>query len=843
MKTENQLVIILCLCLSAVLSISCKQQEGGTGRQIEDFTENWVFYLGDDPQANQIQYDDSQWRHLNLPHDWSIEGDFSEDNPSTPGGGALPGGIGWYRKEFTVSRSDSDKKVYIDFDGIYWNSKVWINGHLLGERPNGYISFRYDLTPYLNYGEANVVAVRADNSQQPNSRWYSGSGIYRNVWLVKTESVHVDHWGTYVTTPVVSENNAEISVVTNIRNTSGTPQTIDIHSILIDAEGNEIKRATVRKHTIVENLVDTLSQELTIDDPHLWSVEDPYLYKIVTQVMQDGTVLDNYETPIGIRFFEFNAEKGFFLNGKHVKIKGVGLHHDLGCLGAAVNVRAIERQLEILKEMGCNGVRTVHNPPAPELLDLCDKMGFIVMDEAFDMWRKKKSPYDYSQYFSEWYEKDLTDLILRDRNHPSIFMWSVGNEILEQWTHIDTDTLDLQAANIMFNFANTLEKNGGKGEELHVNSLLAQKVVKIAKDLDSTRPVTSGNNETKPTNHIFRSGAMDILGFNYHENDWADFPKVYPGQKLIITESTSGLMSRGYYEMPSDKVVKRPERWDKPFDLPIRQNSSYDNVHVPWGTTHEKTWQLVKKYDHISGVYMWTGFDYLGEPTPFWWPARSSYFGIIDLAGFPKDVYYMYQSEWSEKDVLHIFPHWNWEEGKDVDVWAYYNNADEVELYLNDKSLGKRTKKEDEFHVWWRVPYQKGILRAVSRKDGKEVLSREIKTAGRPVSIRLTADRTEIVSDGRDLSFVTAELLDKDGIVVPTANDLIRFSIEGEGIIAGTDNGDATNHVSLKKPKRNLFNGKALVVIQSSKNDGVINLRAETEGLETAIIQIRALKK
>lgn len=826
----------------SVLFLSCTSHEKSNGRLTEDFTENWVFYLGDDPQASRIDYDDSQWRSLNLPHDWSIEGDFSKDNPSTPGGGALPGGIGWYRKEFVVDKSDNTKKVYIDFDGIYWNSKVWINGHLLGERPNGYVSFRYNLTPYLDYEAKNVIAVRVDNSQQPNSRWYTGSGIYRNVRLVKTNSVHVANWGTYVTTPQVSEEKAQLKIVTTVVNNEEEGQTIDLTSILVDNNGNGVGRIN-SEMTISSVANDTLEQIMEISNPHLWSVENPYMYTIRTEIRKDGNLVDNYETPIGIRYFTFDAEKGFFLNGKHVKIKGVGNHHDLGCLGSAVNIRAIERQLELLKEMGCNGIRTVHNPPAPELLDLCDRMGFIVMDEAFDMWRKKKSPYDYSQYFTEWYEQDLRDFMLRDRNHPSIFMWSVGNEILEQWTHIDTDTLDLQTANIMFNFANTINKNDADTSRLHVNSLLAIKLADIVKELDLTRPLSSGNNETKPSNHIFRSGAMDILGFNYHENDWVDFHKTYPRQKLIITESTSALMSRGYYEMPSDKITTRPESWDKPFDLPVRQNSSYDNVHVPWGTTHEKTWNLVKKYEHISGVYIWTGFDYLGEPTPFWWPARSSYFGILDLAGFPKDVYYMYQSEWSDKDVLHIFPHWNWNEGDIVDVWTYYNNADEVELYLNGKSLGKKSKPEDTFHVWWRVPFEAGMIKAVSRKDGKEVLTKEIKTSGSAVKIRLIPDREEIDADGRDLSFVTVEVVDQNGLPVPVADNLVKFSLTGEGFIAGTDNGDATNHVSLKKPERNLFNGKALVVVQSTKKSGKIRLKAVSEGLESSVIEINTLSK
>ncbi len=808
-------------------------------RENVDFTEGWKFYLGDDSIAYNAQYDDAKWRILDLPHDWSIEADFSLKNPATPGGGALPGGIGWYRKDFVVDKSDEGKNVYIDFDGIYWNSKVWINGHLLGERPNGYISFRYDLTPYIKVGERNVIAVRVDNSKQPNSRWYSGSGIYRNVRLVTTNALHVDLWGTYVTTPTVTKDNAEIKIETNIKNSSDLSQTFDLYSILIDKDGKEIARINNSESVgIGENI--SMNQSLKVSNPILWSIDNPYLYKIVTRIEQNGKVVDEYETPLGIRYFSFDPNKGFFLNGESIKIKGVCNHHDLGFLGAAVNTRAIERQLEILKEMGCNGIRTSHNPPAPELLDLCDKMGFIVMDEAFDMWRKKKSPYDYSQYFPEWHERDLTDLILRDRNHPSIFMWSIGNEILEQWSHIDADTLDLQQANMVLNFANTLNKKDIDAKELHVNSLLTIKLADIAKKLDPTRPITTGNNETEPSNHIFRSGAMDIIGFNYHENNWVNFHEKFPNQKLIITESTSGLMSRGYYEMPSDSMNIWPERWDKPFDRPVHHCSSYDNCHVPWGSTHEDTWRLVKNYDHISGVYLWTGFDYLGEPTPFWWPSRSSYFGVIDLAGFPKDIYYMYQSEWTNKDVLHIFPHWNWNEGQTVDIWAYFNNADEVELFLNGLSLGKKAKEKDVYHVFWRVPFQKGTLKAVSYKDGKEVLTREVKTTGDPIFIRLTADRQTIKADGKDLSFITVEALDAEGNPVPVADNLINFTIEGDGFIAGTDNGDPTDPNSLKKPSRKLFSGKALAVVQSHKKAGKIILKATSSNLKQASIEINS---
>jgi len=783
-----------------LLSCSTKKEV----RQNEDFTQDWRFYLGDDSLAMNPQYNDSGWRTLDLPHDWSIEANFSKDAPATPGGGALPGGTGWYRKTFTVDNSKASKNVFIDFDGIYRDSKVWINGHLLGERPYGYISFRYDLTPYLIVGEKNVIAVRVDNSEQPNSRWYSGSGIFRNVWLVTVNPLFIDHWGTYVTTPQVSDEKAKIDVSTTIRNASSDSRKFVLHTIIVDKNGKEITQ-TSNPVNLESGGVMIMKQNFSIDYPKLWSVENPYLYKVISRIEQKNQVIDNYETPLGIRYFSFDADKGFSMNGKPVKILGVCDHHDLGCLGSAVHTRALERQLEILKAMGCNGIRTSHNPPAPELLDLCDRMGFIVMDEAFDMWKLAKTPYDYSRNFPKWHEIDLTDQVLRDRNHPSVFMWSIGNEVTEQWSQ-------------------WMNPDSAK--------ILTKELADIVMRIDPTRPVTAACNGVEPSNPLFLSGALDINGFNYHTSDWLTFQKNFPEKKFIITESTSGLMSRGYYKMPSDSLFIWPDKWDNSsFKSDVQQCSAYDNCRVPWGNTHEEAWKLVKKYDYISGMFIWTGFDYLGEPTPFGWPSRSSYFGIIDLAGFPKDVYYMYQSEWTDKTVLHLFPHWNWQEGQPVDVWAYYNKADEVELFLNGQSLGRKSKTGDELHVWWRVPFQKGTLKAVSYKDGKEVMTKEIKTAGDPVSIRLSADRQTLKADGKDLSFVTVEALDAAGNAVPVAQNKIDFTIEGAGFIAGTDNGNPTDSVSLKKPSRNLFNGKALVVVQAGKKPGNITLKAKSGNL------------
>ncbi len=829
--------LLSCLLL-LLLAGACTSQKEVTDTRQQRFTDGWAFRLGDDAAAANPDYNDSDWRRLNLPHDWAVEGDFDRKNPSGTGGGALPGGIGWYRKTFTADKADEGKRLRIDFDGAYMNSTVYINGHELGTRPYGYISFSYDLTPYIKWGEKNVVAVRVDNAEQPNSRWYSGCGIYRNVWLTKMNPVHVAQWGTYVTAEEVSKNSARLTVRTALENDLDTDAPLELVSRLIDEKGKVVgevtSQVTVEKGKLLEAV-----QEIAVENPELWSVKRPYLYNVATEVRQAGEPVDTYNTPFGIRTFRFDAQKGFILNGEQVKINGVCMHHDLGCLGAAINTRAIERQLEILKAMGCNGIRCSHNPPSPELLDLCDRMGFIVMDETFDMWRKKKTRHDYSRYFNEWHERDLTDLVVRDRNHPSIFMWSIGNEVLEQWTDAKADTLSLEEANLILNFGRSADMLAHDGE-MSVNSLLTKKLADMVRDLDPTRPVTSGCNEPSPNNHLFRSGALDIIGFNYHDDWFAGVPENFPGKPFIVTESVSGLMTRGYYRMPSDSMYIWPVSWDKPFHEESLSCSSYDNCHVPWGNSHEGTMRHLKQNDFISGQYIWTGFDYLGEPTPHGWPARSSFFGIIDLAGFPKDVYYMYQSEWCpDKKVLHLFPHWNWTPGQDIDLWAYYNNADEVELFVNGRSQGVCSKGKDDFHVMWRVKFEPGTVRAVSRKDGKVVAEQEIHTAGEPAQIRLTPDRSTIHADGRDLSFVTVEILDRDGNLCPNAENDVAFALDGPGFIAGVDNGSPISLERFKDNHRKAFYGKCLVVIQNNGENGSVKVTATADGLSKATTAIR----
>ncbi len=779
-------------------------------RKTENFNKDWKFNLGDVTGGQQAKLDDSKWRTLTLPHDWSIEGTFSKDNPATPGGGALPGGIGWYRKSFDLPVTEKGKLVFIDFDGIYRNSEVWINGHYLGLRPYGYSSFRYELTPFLNYGkEKNIIAVKVDNSKQPNSRWYSGSGIYRNVWLVKTEKIFVDHWGSYVTTPEVSEQQAHVVIHTKVRNTLAKDQSFILKTSIVNSDGKEVA-AVETKQVTSKTPLSEIEQRIIVKDPILWSIENPYVYHVLSNVISDGKEYDSYETTLGIRSFIFDAAKGFLLNGKQVKINGVCNHHDLGFLGSAINHRALERQLELMKGMGVNGIRTSHNPPAPELLDLCDRMGFIVMDEAFDMWKKKKTDFDYSLNWDEWHVRDIQDMVLRDRNHPSIFIWSIGNEINEQYDHTDS--------------------SGG---------VIARELCSLVRNLDRTRPITSNCNDPSPDNTIMKNGSLDMIGFSYHTEYYKDVSKNFPGKPFIGSETVSAIATRGSYDMPSDSIRRWPVRWDSAFttgnsDLTC---SSYDNCSVPWGSTQEETWKIVKKQNFVSGQYIWTGMDYLGEPTPYTWPARSSYFGIVDLAGFPKDTYFMYRSEWTHKPVLHIFPHWNWKQGDAIDVWAY-TNCEEVELFLNGVSLGPKRKTGDALHLTWRVTYAPGTLKAVGRTHGKEILIQEVRTAGKPAKIVLEADRNTIASDGKDLSFITVKVLDEKGTIVPWADNLIRFSVSGEGTLVGVDNGQQTNLESFKASEHKAFHGLCLAVVQSKEKAGHIVLHANTDRLQGSSITI-----
>jgi len=773
-----------------------------------DFNTNWKFHLGDDSTARNVLYNDSKWRKLSLPHDWSIESNFIKDAPATNQGGSLPGGIGWYRKTFTLPASAINKNVSIEFDGVYKNSEVWINGHYLGKRPNGYVAFSYDLTEYLlSAPQKNVIAVRVDNSQQPDSRWYTGSGIYRNVKLHISNKVFIKKQDIFITAPIIRGTEAFMNVETEISNSSKEEARVEKTIGIYDNSGKLIKQVGWFGDKIQARLTGTeVTTKFIISNPKLWSVDSPFLYKAVTKIFHNSRMIDRQEITFGIRHFDFDSQKGFSLNGIPLKIHGVCMHHDLGALGAAFNKEAARRQLKILKEMGS------HNPPASELLDLCDQMGFLVIDEAFDMWQKRKNKYDYHLDFKEWYKKDIESMVLRDRNHPSVFMWSIGNEIREQFDSTGTT--------------------------------ITKELVSIIKDLDTTRPVTSAVTETFPEkNFITKANVLDVIGFNYKDYDYGKLPKRFPGQKFIASETASALETRGVYEFPSDSIRIWPPNFKVQDTFSANKDftsSAYDNTYAYWGNTHERSWLAVKNNPHIAGAFVWSGFDYLGEPMPYpKFPARSSYYGIVDLAGFPKDIYYMYQSEWTMKPVLHVFPHWNWAPGQVVDVWAYYNNADEVELFVNGRSLGTRKKNDTTLHVMWRVPFEAGTLKAVSRKNGKIMLIKEIKTTGEAARIELIPGKTNLKAGGKDLSFVTVRILDKKGNVVPGAENLVEFSITGNGEIAGTDNGYQADTSSLKSNKRKCWKGMALAIIKSTEKKGNITLTARSPGISSASVTIR----
>ena len=792
------LLVLSILHCSAFISVAGAQPV----RERVSFDNDWRFVLADTATMAAADYNDAHWRRLDVPHDWAIEGDFSVGNPSGAGGGALPGGVGWYRKTFTLPQSDSaQEKVFLEFDGVYMNSTVYVNGQKVGYRPYGYSSFEYDITPYVREGR-NVVAVRVDNSDQPNSRWYSGCGIYRHVWLTRTNAIHVKHWGVYV-------HDGKVEV--------------------------DYENPTGRKVTVKNTWLDRDGRPTSIRRPRKWSCEDPYIYKVRTQLICDGKVVDEVETTTGFRDFRFDAATGFWLNGKNFKLNGVCEHHDFGCLGAALSEDALHRKLVKLKAMGVNAIRSSHNPPAPELLAMCDTMGLIVMDESFDMWRRKKTKNDYARFFDGWHERDLTDLVLRDRNHPCILMWSIGNEVLEQWSSAEADTLTLEQANLILNAghdASTLAKDG----ELSVQSLLTQHLADIVRRYDTTRPITAGCNEPSPGNHLFKSGALDIIGFNYHHQWVKDVPQNFPGKPFIFSESVSALQTRGYYMMPSDTVYKAPKEWWLPYTDSSFMCSAYDNMHASWSSTHEETWDVVKHNPFVGGQFIWTGFDYIGEPTPYGFPARSSYFGIIDLAGFPKDTYYMYQSEWTSAPMLHLFPHWNWLPGQTIDMWAYYNQADEVELFVNGKSQGirrKSTQKEPsllctEYHVGWRVKFEPGEVKAVSRKDGKVVCEQTIRTAGQPAAVRLSVDY-----QGKDLCFVCAEVVDAQGNLCPWAEDQIHFTATDGAQVVATDNGCQTSMERFTSSRRKAFFGRCLAVVRGK---GV--LKAESPMLKGGTLNI-----
>ncbi len=811
------------LAVLSVQSLAAASAISVSGPRRIDFDADWRFFKGDAPGAEAPAFDDSKWRQLTLPHDWAIEGPFDPNlNPHT---GALPYfGTGWYRKSFTVPESGKGKYFSVEFDGAMSNSTVWINGHELGGRPYGYIGFSFDLTPYLNFGGANnVIAVRL-MPEDRSSRWYPGAGIYRNVWIDITGPLHVARWGTYIATPQVSDAEGSVAVKTEVRNRLNVERKITLATWVMDAS-NKVVARTTNDATIPAGSSITITSALTVQHPQRWDLERPYQYTLVSQVMDGKTSVDRYQTPFGIRTIAFDKEKGFLLNGRHVRIQGVCNHGDLGALGTAVNLRGIERQLEIMKGAGVNAIRTSHNPPPPELLDLCDRMGLLVMDESFDMWKISKIPNGngYSKYFDEWSERDLRDMTRRDRNHPSIIMWSIGNEIPEQ----------------------------GRPE----GAAMAKRLTGFFHEEDPTRPTTSAFNNWAGAIKNKLADEVDLPGFNYQPMRYEQILKDHPNWIIYGSETASCVSSRGVYHLP---IVAYPKD-------PSHQITSYDVVAPPWAYCPDVDFTYEDRLPQVLGEFMWTGFDYIGEPTPYFagrdpadWPARSSYFGMVDLAGFPKDRYYLYQSQWTSKPMVHILPHWNWEgrEGQAIPVMAY-TNADEVELFLNGKSLGRKKRFEEpvqlpvgknvsqdgkfvsKYRLEWQVSYQPGDLKAVAYRSGKQVAAEEVHTAGAPARVKLTADRATIQSGGKDLSFLTVRIEDAKGNVCPSADNLVQFAVTGPGEIAGVDNGNAATIEPFQADHRKAFSGMALLIVRSRAGQaGRIHVTASSTGLTGAAAEI-----
>jgi beta-galactosidase len=762
------------------------------------------------------EYSDASWRKLNVPHDWMIEGvkgndpsamdgPFDRKSPATHEGGYLNGGIGWYRKSFTPAANLQGQRAYLQFDGVYMDSDVWLNGQYLGGRPYGYSTFGFDITPFLKFGQPNTLAVRC-NVTQICSRFYSGAGIYRNVWLTYTNPLHIAPQGVYVTTPQVSDASAQTRVRTTIQNDGNAVANLTLTTTITSPDG---KTVATEKSTRALGAGESaeLDQTLNVPNPQRWDVSAPRLYRVTTSVQNGNGTPDSVSTPFGIRTIEFTKDNGFLLNGKRLQIQGVCQHHDLGALGAAVNVRALERQLEILRSFGTNAIRTSHNPPTPELLDLCDRMGFVVMDEILDEWRHPKKPFGYGRFFDEWSERDLVSTVRRDRNHPSVIMWSHGNEIDEQG--------------------------------MPQGAAMSKRLADIIHREDPTRPVTSGMNNPSASSTRGFGDPLDLFGINYHHGFYND-AKTRAKWPMIASETSSASSTRGEYGLTLDAngnvVIKTHLN---------NQLTEYDMVAPGWGNTSEVNLKALQNAPWMAGQFVWTGFDYIGEPTPYTWPSRSSYFGIVDLAGFRKDRAWLYQSQWTSAPMVHIVPgHWNWEQftGKEIPVWIY-SNADSVELFLNDKSLGSKSfVKGGALHLEFKVPFAPGTLRAVASKDGKVVARDEIKTAGAPAAIRLIPDRSKISADGKDLSFVTVRVEDASGVLCPEAEQEITFSATGAGAVIATDNGDATNHESFQTLERKAFHGLALAIVQSTDKAGEVVLTASAPGLKSATVRIQSNK-
>lgn len=808
-------VVLICF----LFILSDERNAIAQSREILDMDFGWKFINGDTADAEKVDFNDNNWRNLNLPHDWSIEGTFSQENRGGQGAAFLPTGIGWYRKHFQITPKDIQRSIWVEFGGAYMNSDVWINGHHLRNHSYGYTSFYYDVSEYLQEGE-NILAVRVDNSQQPNCRWYSGSGIYRSVRLVKANPVHFGYWDAYIRTTGLEEDQAELFAEYHVENASGISTSGIIHSHLVNASGKVVAETDV-SFNAASGKQTKVTCSIRILSPKLWSAEQPYLYRLHSIILINDREIDRLTTNVGIREIKFDADKGFFLNGKHVKLNGVGIHHDGGCVGAAVPDDVWLRRLKLLKEMGCNAIRTAHNPPSAQFLDLCDQMGFLVIDESYDEWKSGKIDFGYHRYFDEWGNSDLISMIKRDRNHPSVIIWSLGNEILEQ-----------------------CDENGYK---------TLQELVNVAHELDPSRPVTLacdkiGAEGYKGPAKVSFLTELDIVGYNYvnrwnarRELYYSIDKKAHPDWKFMGTENVSINGDRGDYSLGDD---------------PNRVQPNYNTQMI----SAEENWKFVAIHDYVIGDFLWTGFDHLGENK---WPRKSTFWGIIDYCGFPKDAYYFYQSQWTEEPMVHLFPHWNWpgREGQTIPVLCY-TNCDTVELFLNGRSLGEKRlafpkqgmvgrwknyesprvdATTSDLHLSWDVPYESGSLIAVGRRNGKKMVEK-ICTTGSSEAINLKPDKEKIRANSKDICHFVVKLVDDNGNVVPDDDHLLHFTLKGPGKILGVGNGNPIDHWSHQSNEYSTYHGLCLVVVQSTGEQGQITLTVDSASLKKNSLTINSEK-
>ncbi|HZZ20451.1 MAG TPA: glycoside hydrolase family 2 TIM barrel-domain containing protein [Opitutaceae bacterium] len=810
-------------------------------RQTDLFDFGWKFQLGDAPGAENPSFNDSSWRSLDLPHDWSIEGAYDEKAPSAGPGGYLPTGIGWYRKTFTLPAGSPSRSVTIQFDGVYEHSTVWINGHDVGTRPYGYSSFAYDLTPYLNAG-SNVLAVKVDNSQQPNSRWYTGSGIYRHTWLEVTDALQISPWGIFVTTPDVTAEAATVHVTTHVTNGRKGSEKVEVRNEILGADGAPLGPSEVTDNSaltpntasgdLAEGAEKDFQSSLVLRKPRLWSPDSPALYRVRTRVYASGVITDETETEIGVRKVEYDVDKGLLINGEHYKMRGMCIHHDAGAVGAAVPEAVMEHRLRLLKEMGCDAIRCSHYPMDPAFYAICDRIGLMVMDEAFDEWtfRKPQIQFGYSDIFNDWYERDVTSLVRRDRNHPSVVIWNAGNEIGEQRSPNGPDIIG--------------------------------KLVAVFHREDPTRPVTAAMdnifNQDGEAPDAFTE-KLDVVGYNYvdrwgkrRETQYTDDRRRYKDRKFIGTEESGVAVTRGDYNFGSLLDDNDSD------DVLVLGNGPKGALYVASAIRASSLWRFDATHDYVIGEFIWTGFDYLGESK---WPRKLTSFGALDTCGFKKDSYFFYQSIWTTKPMIHLLPHWNWQgkEGTVIPVVAYTNCA-AVELFLNGKSLGVKAKEfpsEGVSGLWnhydepkieattadmqfvWDVVYAPGELKAVGYDKHGAVVSQDVvTTAGQPAKLQISVDRSSINSGKRDVAFITVKALDASGVFVPFAENQIVFGITGPAKLIGVDNGDPSSHASYQGNTRALFKGMALALVQSGSDAGTIHVTAHSDTLGDAQLDI-----